>query len=320
MTRLLNFRRGGEDRLGLVVGDDLVDVNRAHRLGLVRDGVPTATAAVRADAEVPADVLTFLQAGEGALARAGAAARYVRSLAEDEARRELLLVARGEVETLVPLKNPPKVICVARNFGEHAKESGNVVSETPILFARFANTLIPDGADVIVPRVSHEVDWEGELAFVVGKPGRYVSRERAMAHVAGYTVFNDVSVRDYQFRVSQYTSGKNFNASGPIGPVLVLADEGIDPHNLRITTRLNGEVMQDGTTADMVYDIPAIIEHISEWIELEVGDVIAMGTPSGVGFVRTPPRFLTPGDTISVEIDGIGVLSNPVVADPYAAE
>ncbi|MDO5494236.1 MAG: fumarylacetoacetate hydrolase family protein [bacterium] len=315
MTVLLNFRHGGEDRLGVVVGDHVIDINRAHRARLTSEGVPNAAA--RAAAEAPSDALTFLQGGEDAVRTARSAVEYVTGLPDDDARRTLLRIPRAEVETLVPIKNPPKVICVARNFGAHAKEAGKEVSEIPIVFARFPSTLIPDGAEVIVPRVSHEVDWEGELAFVVGKPGRYISREDAMDHVAGYSIFNDVSVRNYQFRVTQYTSGKNFNASGPFGPVLVLADEALDPHALQITTTLSGDVVQDGNTSEMVFDIPTIIEHISEWIELEVGDVIAMGTPAGVGFTRQPPRFLTPGDTISVEIPGIGVLSNPVIADPW---
>nr|NLD41047.1 fumarylacetoacetate hydrolase family protein [Actinomycetales bacterium] len=243
----------------------------------------TADAAARAEAEVPADMLRFLQAGEGALARARAATGYVDSLEEADARQAGLLHSRQEVQVLVPIVNPPKVICVARNFDAHAKEAGKVVSEIPIVFARFANTLVADGGAVVVPRVSHQVDWEGELAFVVGKPGRYIARDQAMVHLAGYSVFNDVSVRDYQFRVSQYTSGKNFAASGPMGPVLVLADEGLDPHDLQIVTRLNGEVMQDGNTADMIFDIPRIIADVSEIMTLEPGDVIVTGTPSGVG-------------------------------------
>ncbi len=326
MTTLISFRHGGEDRLGAVVGDDVVDLARAHQARPTPGGgVPESGADARGGAgadrgaviEELDDMLTFLRGGDTALEVARAVVEWVGSLPEDEARERRLLLARGEVEARVPIANPPKVICVARNFDAHAKEAGKEVSEIPIVFARFPSTLIADGEGVIVPRVSHQVDWEGELAFVVGRPGRYISRADAMGHVAGYTILNDVTVRDYQFRVSQYTSGKNFNASGPFGPVLVLADEGLDPHNLRITTTLSGEVMQDGSTADMVFDIPAIIEHISEWIELEVGDVVAMGTPSGVGFTRQPPRFLEPGDTITVEIEGIGMLSNPVVADPW---
>lgn len=166
---------------------------------------------------------------------------------------------------------------------------GQSVSKIPIIFARFASTLVAPGANVIVSAVSEQVDWEGELAVIIGRAGQHIRREDALAHVAGYSIFNDVTVRDYQFRVSQYTAGKNFAASAPFGPGLVLAEAVPDPHALRIVTRVNGEVVQDCNTSEMVFDIPAIIGHISEFIGLQVGDVIAMGTPAGVGFTRTPP-------------------------------
>lgn len=316
MTTLINFRQGGEDRVGVVVENGVVDVNRTYRAKLTADGIVDPHAI--ADAAAPADMLAFLRRGELAREAAGDAVAHVASMDEGAARAALLLLDRDTLDVRVPIANPPKVICVARNYDEHAKEAGKTVSEIPILFVRFANTLIPDGADVVVPKVSHQLDWEGELAVVIGTPGRYITRADAMKHVAGFSVFNDVTVRDYQFRVSQYTGGKNFSSSGPFGPVLVLADSGLDPHNLDIVTTVSGEEMQRGNTRDMVFDIPAIVEHISEFIELEVGDVIAMGTPSGVGFTREPPRFLTPGDAVSVEIPGIGVLTNPVVADPHA--
>jgi 2-keto-4-pentenoate hydratase/2-oxohepta-3-ene-1,7-dioic acid hydratase in catechol pathway len=168
---------------------------------------------------------------------------------------------------------------------------------------------------VIRPTVSDELDWEGELAVVIGKAGHRIRQDRAMEHVAGYSIFNDVTVRDFQFRVPQYTGGKNFRASGPFGPHLVTADEVGDPHSLPIKTEINGVVKQDASTDEFIFDVPTIIEHISEFVPLEAGDVIATGTPAGVGFKREPPEFLRPGDTVTITIEGVGVLENPVVAE-----
>jgi 2-keto-4-pentenoate hydratase/2-oxohepta-3-ene-1,7-dioic acid hydratase in catechol pathway len=184
-----------------------------------------------------------------------------------------------------------------------------------MVFARFTNTLVGDGGAIIAPRVSEQLDWEGELAVVIGKGGGHIARGDALSHVAGYSIFNDVTVRDYQFRVTQYTAGKNFRASGPCGPYLVSADELGDAQALEITTTVNGEVKQSASTADMLFDVPALIEHISEWIDLEPGDVIATGTPAGVGFKRSPPEFLRAGDSVAVTISGLGTLANTVVAE-----
>jgi 2-keto-4-pentenoate hydratase/2-oxohepta-3-ene-1,7-dioic acid hydratase in catechol pathway len=184
-----------------------------------------------------------------------------------------------------------------------------------MVFGRFASTMIGDGAAIIAPRVSEQLDWEGELAVVIGKGGGHIARADALSHVAGYSIFNDVTVRDYQFRVTQYTAGKNFRASGPFGPWLVTADEAGDPQQHEITTTVNGELKQSASTADMLFDVATLIEDISEWIDLEPGDVIPTGSPHGVGFKRTPPEFLRAGDTVAVSISGLGTLTNPVVAE-----
>jgi 2-keto-4-pentenoate hydratase/2-oxohepta-3-ene-1,7-dioic acid hydratase in catechol pathway len=184
-----------------------------------------------------------------------------------------------------------------------------------MVFGRFSNTLIGDGAPILAPRVSEQLDWEGELAVVIGRGGGHIDKADALSHVAGYSIFNDVTVRDYQFRVTQYTAGKNFRASGPFGPYLLTADEAGDPQGLEITTTVNGEVKQSGATADMLFDVATLIESISEWIDLEPGDVIPTGTPHGVGFKRTPPEFLRAGDTVAVSITGLGTLANPVLAE-----
>jgi 2-keto-4-pentenoate hydratase/2-oxohepta-3-ene-1,7-dioic acid hydratase in catechol pathway len=304
--RLVSFRRQDAVRLGAELDGGVVDLNQVYAVQLADRG--EADAEARAATAVPPDILAFLAAGETALA----AAREAIDFAADHA--ELRLPA-GELELLPPVPRPPKIICVARNYGEHAAEANLNVLEHPNLFIRFAQSLIPHEAPILVPKVSKNVDWEAELAVIIGRPGKHVAKEAALDHVAGYSIFNDVSVRDWQLRVPQFGAGKNFDASGPFGPALVTKDEVPDPQALKIELELNGEVMQSASTADMVFSVADLIEHISAFTTLEPGDVIATGTPSGVGFVRKPPRFLEPGDTVRIEIERVGVLENPVAAE-----
>lgn len=307
MTKLATFESETGPHLGAVRDSIIVDLT----LAAAQSGL--------ADAAWAQSSLALLEAGQAGLDGLAKLLALVDGMGMDAARHKGFVVDEATVKLLPPLPRPPKILCVARNYGKHAAEAGRPLSEIPIIFARFAKTLVAQGGNVVVPKVSEQLDWEGELAVIIGKPGRYITRENAMQHVAGYSIFNDVTVRDYQFRVSQYTSGKNFSQSGPFGPYLVLADEVADPHALDIKTRLNGELVQDGNTSEMVFDIPTIIEHLSEWLELEAGDVIPMGTPAGVGFTRQPPRFLRHGDVISVEVDGLGVLTNPVIDEKVSA-
>jgi len=309
--KLASYEDSGRPRLAAVDGETLIDLNRAAA-ARARDRGAALPQAL-ADATVPADVLDFLRAGDDALAAARAAAAFAADLPAERARRERLRLPRADARLLPPVPQPPKIICVGRNYAEHANETGLAVSEIPILFARFATTLVADGDPVVRPRASEQLDWEGELAVVIGTGGRHIPRACALDHVAGYAVFNDVTVRDYQFRTSQYTAGKNFAASGPFGPHLVLKDELPDPHALEISTYVGDERVQHGRTADMLFDVATIVAHLSELLPLEPGDVIPTGTPSGVGFKRTPPRYLVPGDVVRVEIPGVGVLTNPVI-------
>ena len=267
-----------------------------------------------AAAELPGDLVRILARPDG-LDTARAAGEHGAALDPGLARRAGVRMALSAVDLLPAVPNPPKIVCVARNYAEHAREAGLAVSEIPILFARFPSTLVAHGAPIVRPRVSEQLDWEGELAVVIGRGGGHIARADALAHVAGYSIFNDVTVRDYQFRVTQYTAGKNFRASGPFGPHLTLTDEIPDPSTLEIVTDVSGIEMQRASTADMIFDVPTLIEHVSEFIDLEPGDVIATGTPAGVGFKRDPPRFLVAGDVVQVTITAIGTLSNPVVAE-----
>jgi acylpyruvate hydrolase len=207
------------------------------------------------------------------------------------------------------------VICIGLNYRDHAAETHASIPEVPTVFSKYANTLIGDGEPIVIPRVTQQVDYEAELAFVIGRRARYITESDALRYVAGYTLFNDVTGRDYQFRTGQWTIGKTFDTFGPLGPALVTADEIPNPHALPIRLSINGEVLQDSNTSQLIFSIPALVAYLSQVMTLEPGDVVATGTPSGVGFVRQPPRFLHPHDRVRVEIEGLGVLENPVVAE-----
>jgi 2-keto-4-pentenoate hydratase/2-oxohepta-3-ene-1,7-dioic acid hydratase in catechol pathway len=189
------------------------------------------------------------------------------------------------------------------------------VSKYPTIFTRFADTQVGHKQAIILPKLSDNLDYEGELAVIIGKPGRYISRESAMSHVAGYSCYNDASVRDFQRHSTQFTPGKNFPSTGGFGPYLATVDEVPNIHNVRIQTRLNGKKMQDSNTSRLIFDIPALIAYLSSFTCLSAGDVMATGTPGGVGVAREPPVFLRPGDEFVVDIEDVGVLSNAVSAE-----
>lgn len=221
----------------------------------------------------------------------------------------------ADVQLLPAVPNPGKVVCLGLNYIEHAKEGGREPPRHPTLFMRTTTSLAAANEDIVMPTVSEQLDYEAELAVIIGKAGRNISREAAADHIFGYTAFNDISVRDYQRRTLQWASGKNFDRTGPLGPVIVTADE-LPPFasGLSIRSILNGEVMQDGNTADMIFEIPRIIADVSEIMTLEPGDVIVTGTPSGVGFARNPPVWMKPGDVVRIEIEGIPTLENRIVS------
>jgi 2-keto-4-pentenoate hydratase/2-oxohepta-3-ene-1,7-dioic acid hydratase in catechol pathway len=216
---------------------------------------------------------------------------------------------------LPPVQRPGKILCVGLNYSAHAQETGHKQkAKYPEIFARFTNTLIGAGSPIVKPMISDQIDYEGELAVVIGQRGRNIPKREALAHVAGYSIFNDVSIRDFQLRVNQWTMGKNFDASGPFGPCLATPDElPIGASGLELTTCLNGQVMQKASTGDLIFDVPALIEYLSSGMTLNPGDLIITGTPGGVGMSRNPQVFMKPGDICEITIEGLGVLSNPVV-------
>ena len=219
------------------------------------------------------------------------------------------------VQLLPVIPNPDKILCVGLNYATHVAETGREQKAHPAIFTRWADTLVGHRAPLVRPRESTRFDYEGELAIVIGRPGRRICRTNALTHVAGYSVFNDGSVRDWQRHNIQFTPGKNFPATAAFGPALVTLDEVGDLPAQRVQTRLNGNLVEDQPISDLIWDIPAIVEYCSTFTSLSAGDVIATGTPGGVGDKRVPPLYMVPGDVVEISVGSIGTLANPIVDD-----
>lgn len=252
--------------------------------------------------------------------RLGARFATLRAALAGGALPELATLARaGEIDhklaeiTYLPvIPDPEKILCVGINYASHVKETGREMPTKPMIFTRFANTQVGHNQPMLKPKVSERYDFEGELAVIIGTRGRYIAEADALKHVAGYACYNDGSIRDWQRHTTQFTPGKNFPGTGGFGPWMVTADEIPDPSKLKLATRLNGVVMQEAPTDDLIFTIPNLIAYCSSFTYLEPGDVIITGTPGGVGNFREPPVFMKAGDKIEVEISGIGTLSNPI--------
>lgn len=288
--RLVTYVYEGQTRLGTLVaagdGEKIYDLNRL-------------------DNRVPGDMLAFLEAGPDALARARAVVAAVRPADGLEL---------GQVMLKAPVLHPGKIICIGKNYLDHATETGSSSAPPfPIIFSKYANSIIGHGESIVIPHAVKEPDYEGELGVVIGRRGREIPEAEALDYVAGYLALNDVSARDWQMRTSQYTIGKTADTFCPIGPALVTKDEIPDPQNLGIRTVVSGEVLQQGNTKNMIFSIAYLIADMSRIMTLDPGDLIATGTPSGVGMARKPPRWLRNGDVVRVEIEQVGVLENPVV-------
>lgn len=283
--RLVTFRHQHTTRLGRLDGTEVLDLAAA---------APA----------LPTDMATFLAAGPEALAMARAAEGPRLSL--------------PEVELLTPIPRPPKILAIGLNYADHAAESGQEIPAFPKVFNKQSTSVVGPGAGVHRPRVSPLLDYEGELAIVIGRRCRHVTRADAARVIAGYTIANDVTVRDWQLREPTWTMGKSFDTHCPLGPALVTPDEVPDPANLELATYVNGERRQHSSTKHLIFDGPALIEFLSTAFTLEPGDVICTGTPGGVGMLMSPPAWLVPGDVVRVEITGLGVLSNPIVEEPDA--
>ncbi|HWR51874.1 MAG TPA: fumarylacetoacetate hydrolase family protein [Bryobacteraceae bacterium] len=271
--------------------------------------------------------VTFCQ-GDGAPAPGYVSGERVISLRDSGFPDLLSIIASGgaagadgpsyplsEVRLLAPIPRPPKIICVGLNWADHAREAKLEIPKVPTIFAKFPTAVIGPGDAIVLPKASRKPDYEAEFAFVVGRGGRHIPAARWREHVFGYTNFNDVSARDFQMATTQWIMGKTFDTFAPFGPWIVSADEIEDPHALDITLSINGEVMQSSNTRELIFKIPELIEFLSSVFTLEPGDLVATGTPAGVGFARRPPRYLRAGDDVVVSVQGLGQLRNPVIAE-----
>ncbi len=282
--KLVSFRSEGALRLGVVDGDEIVDLSQAQP-------------------SLPPDMASLLAAGADALEMA-------RRLA---ARKDAPRVSLQAASLAAPVPRPPKFLAIGLNYGAHVEESGATRPEVPLFFNKQSTCVVGPHDPVQVPQVSSMVDYEGELAFVIGRRCRHVPAARASEVIAGYTIVDDVSVRDWQYRSPTMTMGKSFDTHGPMGPCLVTPDELGDPHGLRLRTWVNSEIRQDARTDDLIFDCFAMVEHLTTAFTLEPGDVVSTGTPAGVGMAMSPPHYLCAGDSVRIEIEGIGVIDNPVV-------
>lgn len=279
--KLVTFSQGGSTRVGVVTDDHVTDLTAAG---------------------LPADMNAVLAGGLDAVRRAA-----------DSAAARLALT---DVKLEAPVPVPPKFIGIGLNYRDHAAESGMEIPKYPMMFNKQSTCVVGPDAPVHLPRASKVLDYEGELALVIGRRCRHVPKERAHEVIAGYTIVNDVSVRDWQARVRTMTIGKSFDTHGPMGPWIVTADEIGDPHALRLQTRVNGDKRQDSNTKELIFDCFDLVEHLSTAFTLLPGDVIATGTPAGVGIAFKPPKLLVAGDVVRIEIEGIGALQNEIIDEP----
>ncbi len=278
--KLISFKHGGKNTFGAVNGDRVIDLQPAFA------GRATDLKSLIA-ADLVAEASAFSKTATSTLALA-------------------------DVELLPVIPNPGKIVCVGLNYGEHVRETGREITESPALFLRLNESQVAHGQDIIRPRESHRLDYEGEIAVIIGKGGRRISEADSWSHIAGYSCYNDGSIRDWQVATSQWTPGKNFWRTGGFGPWMVTSDEIKPNQQMTLTTRLNGQELQRATTDMMIHSIPRQIAYISTFIPLEPGDVIVTGTPGGVGNKRTPQLFMKPGDVVEIEVDAVGILRNGI--------
>jgi acylpyruvate hydrolase len=310
--RLVTYSRKGQVSLGAVLDENVVDLHRAYHAAIEHAGDADELAV--APLRVPPNMLGFLHGGDASMAAARRALAFVEQQRDSAVGRDLRDPLK-DVKLLAPIQRPGKMVCLGLNYHSHLAELREPTPQYPILFHKVVTSLIGHRDAIVLPQVSRQVDYEGELAVVIGRRGKSIPEREALSYVAGYTCANDVSAHDIEFRTSQWASGKMLDTFCPLGPMLVTREDIPDPGALRVTTILNGKTVQDAPTSDMVFSVPFLISYISSLATLEPGDLILTGTPAGIGCNKTPMVFLVPGDDISIQVEGIGTLANPVTAE-----
>lgn len=307
--KLITFTKNGFSRIGAVTEENkVVDLNYAYQAQLKSEGKYRYKEI--AEAFVPATMEAFLQGGKESIEIAKKAVEY--ALSNPNSFDHTLIWNKDDVKVEAPVPNPGKMLCVGHNYREHILEMGRELPSHPVVFAKFANTVIGPEDDIPYYPISEQLDYEAEFAFVIGKRARNVSEEDALDYVAGYTIVNDVTYRDIQRRTLQWLQGKTIDGSAPMGPWLVTCDELTNPHELEISLTVNGEERQRSNTANLVFNVNKMVSFLSGLMTLEPGDVVLTGTPGGVGFARDPQVFLKDGDVVRIEVDKVGVLENKV--------
>jgi 2-keto-4-pentenoate hydratase/2-oxohepta-3-ene-1,7-dioic acid hydratase in catechol pathway len=315
--KLARFRTGERECIGAVEGDQVVDLRAALTAAMMGAGMSHDQAAAEAAERIPGNMREFLAGGGPLLQVAHEAVAFAHAYPDHLLAGQPISYPLASTPLLCPIGDPQKIICVGQNYRDHCEEQNQPLPERAIIFAKFASALTHPGAPILLPKASEKVDYEAELAFVIGKRAKHVSEEDAKDYVAGYMCFDDVSARDIQMHPAekQWIRGKSPDTFAPCGPYLVTADEIADPHDLDIQLTLNGEVMQKSNTSNLIFGVYYLVSHLSKTMTLEPGDIVATGTPGGVGAFRNPPVWLKPGDEVSVAIEGLGTLTNPVAAE-----
>ena len=298
--KLVRYSMQNETSIGFLLEEKVFDLNRA----------------IVAAGETPGawghSMRMFLSSGEDTMKRTKACLAYVQSHPEYASKGEPFVFARSSVRLAPPVHDPAKILCIGQNYRDHCLEQNQPFPERPILFAKYPNTLIGDRDNVVLPTSSDQVDYEAELAFVIGKRAKRVCADDALSYVAGYMCFNDITARDIQMRDKQWVRGKTFDTFAPTGPVLVTSDEIPEPGNLNISLTLNGVLMQNSNTSNLIFGVEYLVRNLSEEITLEPGDIVTTGTPGGVGVWRKPPVFLKDGDEVNMTVEGLGSLTNRI--------
>ena len=313
--KLVRFARNREERIGALVEENIIDLQGALAAAIHDFGSEPHIAQAEAAAQIPFSMRAFLKMGAEATYSAQRAIAYAAANPDIQTESGPVCFPTANATLLAPVGDPQKIICIGQNYRDHCAEQNQPLPERAIIFSKYPTALIGPNENIVLPRSSEQVDYEAELAFVIGKRAKHVSESDAKSYIAGYMCLNDVSARDIQFADKQWVRGKTFDTFAPTGPSLVTADEIEDPHNLNISLTLNGQTMQSSNTSNLIFGVYYLVSYLSQGITLEPGDIITTGTPGGVGIFRNPPVLLKPGDSVTVTIEGLGNLTNPVISE-----
>ena len=309
--KLLHYKKGSKYRLGYLEGDYIVDLSWGWRHYIEYEGIENT------GEDIPSDMVEYFRAGKNVFEKVEKVKKIAKKLIKKKELYHSFISPANKVKIGPPVLNPGKIICIGLNYRDHCAEQGVDIPKSPVIFSKFSTAIIGQDDFVVKPSISKKVDYEAELAFVIGKEGRWINKKNWQKYVAGFTIMNDISARDIQFSDGQWVRGKTFDTFAPTGPYLVTTDEIKNPHNLKISLTLNGKIMQNSNTSNLIFDIPYLVSYLSNVMTLKPGDIVTTGTPPGVGVFRNPPVLLKHNDKLEVYIDKIGRLRNKVINESY---